>query len=255
MLSDQALQVSMLFVHESMDDSTLLLVLRGHTRPAQPDKPSICALTTFSCFFVCMHARRQRTVRARADASNSAQGGHHGDGTDEPLYLPATASTYCPFSAELLLATTRLGHLERYREEVQQLYELGMPVDLTRVALLISNIYQPQLDHRTYFDALEHLVAAATLGVMRKVSALAAGAQAGDESCSYFNGLDLHNPQHVLCAVHAINELMFEDEGLGVDAADPYDPLNGSLADLLDSRKGELQGCNQHRTDSHRHAR
>jgi hypothetical protein len=157
--------------------------------------------------------------------------------------LPATASTYCPFSAELLLATTRLGHLERYREELQQLYEPGQPVELTRVALLISNIYQPQLDHRPYFDALEHLVAAAAMACMRRVSALKPGPpRLTDDSCNGFEGLDVRDPAHVLAAVQAINELLFVEEGLGVNAADPYDPLNGSLADLLDTRKGGLAG-------------
>jgi hypothetical protein len=181
------------------------------------------------------------TVVARADASKPGQGGAHSSDRDEPLYLPATASTYCPFSAELLLATTRLGHLERYREEVQQLYEPGQPVDLSRVALLISNIYQPQLDHRPYFEALEYLLSAAALAVMRKVSAAAGGVHvaAGEDGASGFQGLDIQDPHHVLCAVQAINQLLFVEEGLCVNAADPYDPLNGSLADLLDTHKGE----------------
>lgn len=187
-----------------------------------------------------MHACRLRTVRARAEHAGAA--GTPGDG-DTPLYLPATASTYCPFSAELLLATTRLGHLERYREELQQLYEPGQPVELTRVALLISNIYQPQLDHRPYFDALEHLVAAAAMACMRRVSALQPGPpRLTDDSCTGFEGLDVSDPAHVLAAIQAINELLFVEEGLGVNAADPYDPLNGSLADLLDTRKGRLAG-------------
>lgn len=178
-------------------------------------------------------------MRARADASSNSKNSGNNSNSDEPLYLTATASTYCPFSAELLLATTRLGHLERYRDEVQQLYEPGQPVDLTRVALLISNIYQPQLDHRPCFEALEHLVAAAALAVMRKVSALDVGARSIEDSCSGFEGLDIKDPRHVLAAVQAINELLFVEEGLQVNAADPYDPLNGSLADLLDTHKGE----------------
>jgi hypothetical protein len=134
-----------------------------------------------------------------------------------------------------------LGHLERYREEVQQLYEPGQPVDLSRVALLISNIYQPQLDHRPYFEALEYLLSAAALAVMRKVSAAAGGVHvaAGEDGASGFQGLDIQDPHHVLCAVQAINQLLFVEEGLCVNAADPYDPLNGSLADLLDTHKGE----------------
>lgn len=191
-----------------------------------------------------MHACRLLTVRARADASKPGSGGAHSSDSDEPLYLPATASTYCPFSAELLLATTRLGHLERYREEVQQLYEPGQQVDLTRVALLISNIYQPQLDHRPYFEALEYLISAAALAVMRKVSAATEGVQiaAGEDSAHGFQGLDLQDPHHVLCAVQAINELLFVEEGLQINAADPYDPLNGSLADLLDTHRGDDVG-------------
>lgn len=193
---------------------------------------------------LCIHACRlaRSTVRVRADASGPTSDNKHPNNSDgePPLYLPATASTYCPFSAELLLATTRLGHLERYREELQQLYEPHQPVDLTRVALLISNIFQPQLDHRPYFEALEHLVAAAALAVMRRVAALQARGAGGTavDDCSGFVGLDMRDPQAVLCAVQALNELLFVEEGLGVNGADPYDPLNGSLADLLDTRKG-----------------
>jgi hypothetical protein len=33
---------------------------------------------------------------------------------------------------------------------------------------------------------------------------------------------------------------VFEDEGLADNAADPYDPLNGSIADVMDSRRGAL---------------
>lgn len=196
--------------------------------------------------YACMHCRSRCGVRARAQAPNNNNSNNGGE--DAPLYLPATASTYCPFSAELLLATTRLGHLERYREEVQLLYEPGQPVDLTRVALLISNIFQPQLDHRDYFEALEHLVAAAALAVMKRVSALrnSAGADASSSDADIwdgaFEGLDMQEPQHVLCAVQAVNGLLFQEEGMGINTADPYDPLNGSLADLMDTCKGELLG-------------
>jgi hypothetical protein len=207
-------------------------------------QPAVCRIKeaclvisiTYTTIFICMHACRLLTVKAHADAS------HNSNSSDEPLHLPATAATYCPFSAELLLATTRLGHLERYRDEVQQLYEPGQPVDLARVALLISNIYQPQLDHRPYFDALENLVAAAALAVMRKVSALNVGPRSIEGSCSGFEGLDINDSKHVLCAVQAINELLLVEEGLRLNAADPYDPLNGSLADLLDTHKGEARG-------------
>jgi hypothetical protein len=194
--------------------------------------------STFTPAFEYACRPSRLTVKVRADASQQPPQ-HNSSSDDEPLYLPATASTYCPFSAELLLATTRQGHLERYREEVQQLYEPGQPVDLTRVALLISNIYQPQLDHRPYFEALEHLVAAAALAVMRRVSEVNVGPRSVDDSCAGFEGLDIQNPQHVLAAVQAINELLFVEEGLGVNGADPYDPLNGSVADLLDTRKGK----------------
>jgi hypothetical protein len=190
--------------------------------------------------YACRPSRS--SVKVRADASQQPPQ-DNSSSDDEPLYLPATASTYCPFSAELLLATTRQAHLERYREEVQQLYEPGQPVDLTRVALLISNIYQPQLDHRPYFEALEHLVAAAALAVMRKVSEVAVGPRSVDDSCAGFEGLDIQESQHVLAAVQAINELLFVEEGLGVNAVDPYDPLNGSVADLLDTRKGKGVVC------------
>jgi hypothetical protein len=63
--------------------------------------------------------------------------------SDSHIPLP-----YAPFSAELLLAVARLGHLERYRQEVAMFHEPGGAADLTRCALLITNIFQPQLDHR-----------------------------------------------------------------------------------------------------------
>lgn len=69
------------------------------------------------------------------DAASSADNSH--------IPLP-----YAPFSAELLLAVARLGHLERYRQEVAMFHEPGGAADLTRCALLITNIFQPQLDHR-----------------------------------------------------------------------------------------------------------
>lgn len=190
-----------------------------------------------------MHACRPLPVQALAGGSapDSQDGSSEGKASDhtEALYLPVIASTHCAFSAELLLATTRLGHLERYREEVRQFYEPGQPVDLTRASLLISNIFQPQLDHRPYFEALEHLVAAAALTVMRKVSA-AASVHALDDSCSSFQGLDIRDPGHVLCAVNAINDLLYLEEKIGPNLADPHDPLNGSLADLLDTHKGKF---------------
>jgi hypothetical protein len=183
-----------------------------------------------------MHAhahryRRQRAVTALAAAANS----HSGRGNDEePLYLPATASTYVPFSAQLMLAMARQGHLERFREELAAAYEPGAPVELTRCALLISGIAQPQLDHRPYYDALEQMLAAASLLLMRKL-----GGQGDSES---FGGLDLHDPEHVLRAAQAICEVLFEQEGLHINVDDPHAPENGSLADVMSTGRGG-SGC------------
>jgi hypothetical protein len=44
----------------------------------------------------------------------------------------------------------------------------------------------------------------------------------------------------LLRAIRAINSVVFEDEGLADNTADPYDPLNGSIADVMDSKRGAL---------------
>lgn len=206
-----------------------------------------------------------------ARAQQQPGDGYNSDDDDAPLHmrLPSSASTYVPFSAALLLATARLGHLERYRAEVRALYEPGAPVELTRCGLLISNLFQPQLDHRPYFEALEQLLAAATLRTVQYISddmadagtATPPGRPVADSAGSVdrtdavsqragsvsdlslpFHGLDLGNRAHVLAAVAAVCEVLFVQEGLRINADDPYDPRNNSLADVMDTGRGEGRG-------------
>jgi len=53
-----------------------------------------------------------------------------------------------------------------------------------------------------------------------------------------FAGLDVADPQHLLLGIAAINRVLFIDQGLSVNHEDMYDPLNGSLAHVLNTRKG-----------------
>jgi hypothetical protein len=53
------------------------------------------------------------------------------------------------------------------------------------------------------------------------------------------SSLDVNRPEHLLRAIRGINSVVFGEEGLADNAADPYDPLNGSLADVMDSKQGE----------------
>jgi hypothetical protein len=54
------------------------------------------------------------------------------------------------------------------------------------------------------------------------------------------SSLDPSRPEDLLRAIRAINSVVFEDEGLADNAADPFDPLNGSIADVMDSKRGAL---------------
>jgi regulator of sirC expression with transglutaminase-like and TPR domain len=133
---------------------------------------------------------------------------------------------------ELLLATARLFHLERYREETKYIYEHDAPpLDLTRCALLICNHAFPQLDHRDCYEQLEML------------SACAASAVIGTFEDGYnspgFSGLDPSNRLHQLHAVAAINQVLFAEEGFSINDADPYDPNNSYLSELLDRKQGK----------------
>jgi hypothetical protein len=53
------------------------------------------------------------------------------------------------------------------------------------------------------------------------------------------SSLDVNRPEHLLRAIRGINSVVFGEEGLADNAADPYDPLNGSLADVMDSKQGK----------------
>ncbi|KAF8072675.1 PFE2 [Scenedesmus sp. PABB004] len=172
-----------------------------------------------------------------------------------------------PFSVELLLACARLGHLERFRAEVALLFEPGAPADLTRCALLVSNIFSPQLDHRPHYRRLEDMVARATLTTLEGFvadraraaaeggrrdggrhahgGARGAGCEGGGDgygevlaAAEAFDGLDAADVGHLARAAAAISGVVYGEELLGLNAADLHDPLNGSLADLLDRRVG-----------------
>ncbi|WIA08653.1 hypothetical protein OEZ85_008080 [Tetradesmus obliquus] len=153
---------------------------------------------------------------------------------------------YAPFSAELLLAVARLGHLERYRQEVAMFHEPGGAADLTRCALLITNIFQPQLDHRPYYERLEDMVARAALAALAPPNttnnnnnlADASSSSTGEDIDDEPSSLDPSRPEDLLRAIRGINSVVFGEEGLADNAADPHDPLNGSLADVMDTQRG-----------------
>jgi hypothetical protein len=67
------------------------------------------------------------TAQAAADDNDSS--------TELEFQNPAA-----PFSAELLLAVSRLGHLERYREEIKMVYQPG---DYTRQAISLLAMSLP----------------------------------------------------------------------------------------------------------------
>jgi hypothetical protein len=95
-------------------------------------------LTIYNVSLLSLLSCRPLRTSIRASLPDDVAGA-----ADSHIPLP-----YAPFSAELLLAVARLGHLERYRQEVAMFHEPGGVADLTRCALLITNIFQPQLDHR-----------------------------------------------------------------------------------------------------------
>lgn len=117
-------------------------------------------------------------------------------------------------------------------------YEPGLPADLTRCALLISNIYNPQLDHRPYYTCLEDLAASAALEAVNRLSTHSTHGRVAVKTDGAY-ALDPSNPQHLLYAITAINHVLFTCEGLSVNTVDSHDPLNGSLADVMDRKLGE----------------
>jgi hypothetical protein len=100
---------------------------------------------------------------------------------------------------------------------------------------------------RPYYERLEDMVAHAALAALApppsttnnlagsSSSASSAGADRDEPS-----SLDASRPEDLLRAIRAINGVISGEEGLADNAADPHDPLNGSLADVMDSRRGEL---------------
>eukprot|EP00775_Hariotina_reticulata_P004082 gene4082-4329_t len=65
-------------------------------------------------------------------------------------------------------------------------------------------------------------------------------AAAAGNSCNEvgFAGLDVANPQHLLLGIAAVNHVLFIEQALCVNTEDFYDPLNGSLAHMINTKKG-----------------
>jgi hypothetical protein len=138
---------------------------------------------------------------------------------------------------------------------------VGGCVDLTRCGLLVSNAFDPQINHKQYYTVLEQMVDCAAIQIMEAshstggsspTSSISTGNQQlsstprgpltvpASDSCDeiMFAGLDVADPQHLLLGIAAINRVLFIDQGLSVNHEDMYDPLNGSLAHVLNTRKG-----------------
>jgi hypothetical protein len=67
-----------------------------------------------------------------------------------------------------------------------------------------------------------------------------AGASSSADDSDEPRSLDASRPDDLLRAIRAINSVVFEDEALADNAADPYDPLNGSIGDVMDTTRGAL---------------
>jgi len=139
---------------------------------------------------------------------------------------------------------------------------VGGSVDLARCGLLVSNTFDPQLDHRQYYTLLEQMVDCAAIRIIEffhsiggssATSSVSTGSQqlgsstpqvpptltTGDSHDELeFAGLDVADPRHLLLGIAAINDVLFIENALSTNEQDMYDPLNGSLAHVLDTRKG-----------------
>ena len=103
--------------------------------------------------------------------------------------------------------------MESPRHQLADLARLpDAAIDLPRAALLVSALFQPDLDLGLHLRRLESLAIAAVASVPR--------------------GLDQSR------RVHELNRFLFEQEGFGPNLEDYYDPRNSFLDQVLERRVG-----------------
>jgi hypothetical protein len=102
---------------------------------------------------------------------------------------------------------------------------------------------------RPYYERQEDMVARAALAALAPpdssttsiiINNFGNSSGSSTEHTDEPSSLDPSRPEDLLRAIRAINSVVLEDEGLADNAAGPYDPLNGSIADVMNSKSGAL---------------